>query len=80
MAAATRGAEMATAGAVARSAHASSSSPAGKSAAVRFMASSTSAVTTLTTNSPVARTLVSVSLTPDEVKCTTGGWLDRMLE
>ncbi len=50
-----------------------SSSSGGKSAAVRFIGSSRSRDTTLTTNSPLARTLVSVSFTPLDVKCTIGG-------
>jgi hypothetical protein len=43
---------------------------------VRFIGSRRSRLTTLTTNSPVVRTLSRVSLirrTPLEVKCTIGG-------
>jgi hypothetical protein len=57
-----------------------SSSSGGKSVAVRFICSTRSAPTTLTTNSPVARAFVSVSFTPVDVTWMIGGSLEAMLK
>lgn len=75
LARATRGGRTWLDGVASNPAQSNSSSSGGKSAAVRFIGSTRSLLTTLTTNSPVALTLRSVSFTPVDVKWMISGSL-----
>lgn len=70
---ATRGGRTTELGSIAMPSRAASSTEGSTSALVPLHSTSWSVLTTLMTNSSVARTLASVSLRPTEVKVTTGG-------